>query len=209
MKMFEGVAVVDVEATGLDSRRCSIVSVGVVVYNGGGVVEHYFECKPFKGALIDPEGLKINGTKKSELYANSRMGQKKMMAEIAKILKHYKIHTIAGQNTSFDRDFLAEAAKREGIKWGLTHRTVDLHSICYALMLERGKRIPTKHGKNWLSASAMYRLLGMPTEPKPHNALTGARMEFEAMSRLVYGKSILNDFKTYKVNGFHLQARNL
>ncbi|MDE1869014.1 MAG: 3'-5' exonuclease [Candidatus Micrarchaeota archaeon] len=204
MKMFDGVAVVDVEATGLDSRRCSIVSVGIVLYKDRNIIEQYFECKPFKDAFIDPEGLKINGTKRSELYSENRMNQKKMMTEIARILKAYKIHTIAGQNTSFDRDFLTEAARREGVKWDLTHRTVDLHSICYALLLERGKRIPTKHGRNWLSASAMYRLLGMPTEPKPHNALTGARMEFEAMSRLVYGKSVLNDFKRFRVNGFHL-----
>lgn len=204
MKMFEGLAVVDVEATGLDSRRCSIVSVGIVLYDGNRIEEHYFECTPFRGAVIDDEGLAVNGTTREELASKKRMKQKKMLIEIAKILKKHRIHTIAGQNTSFDRDFLAEAARREGVGWDLTHRTVDLHSICYALMLDRGKRIPTKHGRNWLSASAMYRLLGMPTEPKPHNALTGARMEFEAMSRLVYGKSALSDFKRYKVNGFHL-----
>ncbi|HVC58689.1 MAG TPA: 3'-5' exonuclease [Candidatus Acidoferrales bacterium] len=205
MTMFDGVAVVDVEATGLDSRKCSIVSVGVVLYTAGKVKEYYYECKPFKGAVINDEALEINGATRKELRSPKRLLQKKMMTDIYKVLKSHGVHTIAGQNTSFDRDFLDSAARRCKVRWDFGHRTIDMHSIAYAIMLRKKMRIPTKEGhRNHLTADVIYTYLGMPEEPRPHNGLTGARMEFEGLARMVYGKSLLDEFKGYKVTGYHM-----
>ena len=33
--------------------------------------------------------------------------------------------TLAGQNVSFDRDYLKEASARAGLDWDLAHRTID------------------------------------------------------------------------------------
>ena len=205
MKMFDGMAVVDVEATGLDSRICSIVSVGVVLYSNGKVNEYYYECRPFRGAVINDEALEINGTTRKELRSPKRMPQKAMMRHIYNTLKAHGIHTIAGQNTSFDRDFLDAAARRCRVRWDFGHRTIDMHSIAYAIMLKRRMRIPTKAGnRNHLTADVIYTYLGMPEEPRPHNGLTGARMEFEGFARLIYAKSLLEEFKGYRVTPFHM-----
>ncbi|MDE1810455.1 MAG: 3'-5' exonuclease [Candidatus Micrarchaeota archaeon] len=205
MNMFDGMAVVDVEATGLDSRRCSIVSVGVVLYSKGKVKEYYYECRPFRGAVINDEGLEVNGTTRKELKSLKRIPQRKMMKEMYRILKSNRVHTIAGQNTSFDRDFLDAAARRCKVRWDFGHRTIDMHSIAYAIMLEKGMKIPTKvGGRNHLTADVIYTKLGIPEEPRPHNGLVGARMEFEGLARMIYGKGVLSDFKRYRVTSFHM-----
>lgn len=46
---------------------------------------------------------------------------------------------------------------------------------------------------------------GLPNEPIPHNALTGAKMEAEAFSRFIYGKSFFKEFENYPVPHYLLQ----
>jgi hypothetical protein len=40
---------------------------------------------------------------------------------------------------------------------------------------------------------------GLGVESKPHNALNGARYEFEALCRIIYGKSVLPQFSSLPV----------
>ena len=41
--------------------------------------------------------------------------------------------------------------------------------------------------------------VGLPPEPKPHHALTGAKVEAEALSRLLFGKILLKEFAHYEI----------
>jgi hypothetical protein len=43
------------------------------------------------------------------------------------------------------------------------------------------------------------RYAGIPPEPKPHKALNGARYEMEALSRLIYGKGVFEEFLRYEI----------
>jgi DNA polymerase III epsilon subunit-like protein len=107
-------------------------------------------------------------------------------------IENIKEKTIAGHNPSFDRDFLQATAYRYHLNWPMAHRTIDLHTVCYFDMIKKGVEPPTLHGHSSLNSDSIYRYLGMPDEPKPHNALTGAKMEAEAFSRLFYGKPLSN-----------------
>jgi hypothetical protein len=40
---------------------------------------------------------------------------------------------------------------------------------------------------------------GLPGEPKPHNALTGALCHAEAFSRIAYNKKLLPDFSSFDI----------
>jgi hypothetical protein len=51
--------IVDIETTGIDPIKNSMVSIGAVDYNTG--EEFYRECRVFDGTEIDPYALKING----------------------------------------------------------------------------------------------------------------------------------------------------
>jgi hypothetical protein len=39
----------------------------------------------------------------------------------------------------------------------------------------------------------------LPPEPYPHNGLRGAKIEAEALSRLIYGKNLLEEYKEFKI----------
>ncbi len=56
---------------------------------------------------------------------------------------------------------------------------------------------PTLHGHSALNLDAVLRYVGIPDEPKPHNALTGALVETEAFGRFFYNKPLLPEFATY------------
>lgn len=58
-------------------------------------------------------------------------------------------------------------------KWPFGHRSVDLHSVAFA-----------KLGKS-LSLDGILQAVGLQPEPKPHNALTGARLERDAFKLLL------------------------
>jgi DNA polymerase III epsilon subunit-like protein len=192
--MLDKIAVIDIETTGVDTLKCSIVSAGIVLYNKE-IKEYYFECAPFKGAFIDEESLKVNGYTKKELSDKNRMPLKKLLKSVINVLEENNINMIAGHNPSFDRDFLRNSCKKFNIEWNFGHRTLDLHSVCYSLMLNKGFKIPVnQNGMSGLTSDAIYKFLGMPEEPKPHIALNGAKMEFEAFSRLIYKKSALKEF---------------
>lgn len=195
----KGVAVVDLEATGLDVKRCSIISAGIVLYDGG-LKEYYFECKPFRGAVIQPKAISIMGVSKREMHSKNRMTARELTAKVLEVLKHHRIHTIAGQNPHMDAGWLRESARRYGMRWVFGHRYLDMHSVCIATLLRAGGHVPLKpDGRNDLTADNIYKMLGMPEEPRPHNALNGARFEFEALCRLLHSKNALPQFRGLRI----------
>ncbi|MEW6062980.1 MAG: 3'-5' exonuclease [Nanoarchaeota archaeon] len=188
--------VVDVETTGIDPKKHSIVSIGAVsFYNPEN--QFYDECRIWEGAETTEEALNINGFSEEE----TRNFNKKTLEEAIKKFwgwtDNIKNKIIAGENPNFDRDFLKASAERYGIKWVFGYRTVDLHSLCYINYLKRKLNPPDK-----LNTDKTLNYVGMPSEPRPHNALTGAKMEAEAFSRIIYGKPLLKEFEKYPVPDF-------
>ena len=107
--------------------------------------------------------------------------------------------TLAGQNVSFDRDFLKAAAHRAGLDWDLAYRTIDTHTLCYMHMVKRDLAIPIANNRSALDLDAVLRYCGIPDEPTPHNALTGAMSHAEVISRLLYGKKLLPEFEEFDI----------
>jgi DNA polymerase III epsilon subunit-like protein len=110
--------------------------------------------------------------------------------------------TFAGQNVSFDRDFLRAAAIRAGhTDWPFAHRTIDTHTLCWMHMVKRGMTPPIDPEKHHsaLNLDAVLNYCGIPEEPTPHNALTGAKSHAEVISRLLYGKKLLPEFEKFEI----------
>jgi hypothetical protein len=134
-------------------------------------------------------------------------GPEKVPVYVSRFMHDNKCHTIAGQNPTLDIDYINAYFERYKRFNFLSHRTIDMHSIAYGCLAAKGLKVPTEtvegegksYVKNKLSATEIYRMLGLPEEPKPHNALTGAVFEFEAMCRLVYKKQVLDEFKRYRL----------
>lgn len=191
--------VVDVETTGLDPKRNSIVSIGALDFSNP-ENQFYAECRIYDGAEVSKQALDINGFSDEQVRANGKSSLEEAMGNFVAWLETCgDDRTLAGENPSFDRDFLKASAERYGMKWNPGHRTGDLHSVCYAHHLGRGLKPPTANGRTALDHDKTLNYVGLPAEPKPHNALVGAKMEAEAFSRLIHGKPLLSEFEKYEV----------
>ncbi len=191
--------IVDVEASGTDPSKHSIVSVGALDLKNP-TNRYYEECRIWDGAHIMPEALGVNGFTEAEITDPKKQSE----ADITHSFLHWseglEERTLAGQNVSFDRDFLKAAAHRAGhTDWPFAYRTIDVHTLCYMHMVTHGIQPPVLNKRSALNLDAVLNYVGIPEEPMPHNALTGALSHAEVISRLLYGRKLLPEFKQFEL----------
>lgn len=185
--------VLDMEMTGLDPEKCSIISVGALEF------EHpenqfYGECRPWDGAEITDEALKITGFTRSQV-ANQQKSHKQLIEEFLDWTKSIKNKTIAGQNVWFDALFFKEALKRLGISWTFGHRYVDSHAIAYEHFARAGKIILKSEGTSAINLDKILEFLGIEVRGATHNALEDAQLTAEILSRFIYERNLLPQYK--------------
>lgn len=187
--------IVDTEASGLDAKNHSLVSIGAVDFDNP-ERRFYGECKIWEGAHIMEEALLVNGFTEAEVTNAGKMTEAELVRQFLEWSQHLGDRTLTGQNVSFDRDMLRAAAERAHLSWDLAHRTLDTHTMCFMHMLKRGLPPPIdeQHRRSSLNLDAVLNYCGIPEEPKPHNALTGALCHAEVTSRLLYEKPLLPEF---------------
>lgn len=164
--------VFDIETTGIDPVENSILSIGAIDCESG--IWWYDECICPAGKKVSQTALDINGFKEEDIYS----GKKRPIELVERFVRWAKNFDekpiLAGHNVgSFDVQFLNQVAKEYNFKLPFSYRTVDLHSIAYA-----------KFGKS-LTHEQICIELGLPPEPKPHNALEGALSERNTFRRLM------------------------
>jgi DNA polymerase III epsilon subunit-like protein len=190
--------VVDVEASGVDPFKNSVLSVGAIDLSHP-TEQFYGECRLWDGAHIDPAALECNGFTRQEITGGTKQSEAELVKAFLLWISNREDHTTAGQNPSFDRDFLKAAAERAKINWPLAYRTVDLHSVCIAHMISRGITPEIKNHRTNLDSDAISKYVGLPAEARPHNALNGAKIEAEALSRLIFNKNLLPEFADFPI----------
>ena len=191
--------VVDVEASGTEPKKHSIVSVGALDL-ANPTNRFYEECRVWDGAHIMDEALEVNGFTKDEITDAKKQSEADLIHAFLHWSEGLKERTLAGQNVSFDRDFLKAAAERAGhTDWQFAYRTIDTHTLAYMHMVTHGTRPPVAHRRSALDLDAVLNYVGIPAEPTPHNALTGALSHAEAISRLLYGRKLLPEFKEFEI----------
>jgi DNA polymerase III epsilon subunit-like protein len=190
--------VLDIETTGPDPRCHSIVEVGAIDFTRP---ENYFSerCQIWEGAEIDTKALEINGLTLNEIQDPAIYTQKELISAFMIWMEQIEDNTIAGQNVDFDINFLNESSARCGLNFRVGKRKVDQHSIVYAHLLKRNIKPPLKDGFSDLNSDLIMNYAGLPSEPKPHRAINGARFEAEALSRLIYGKGVFEEFACYAI----------
>ena len=189
--------VLDVESTGLNPRTGSIVSLGALDLDDP-TNQFYDECRVWEGAHIDEKALVINGFSRQEITDLSRKSEAELItAFVAWATDRPKERTLAAQNVSFDLEFVQSACERAGIECPFAKRTIDTHTLVWMHMVERGVEPPTKNHHSAINLDFALAYCGLPLEPKPHNALTGALCHAEVISRIAYTKVLLPDFSTF------------
>lgn len=192
--------VIDIESSGTEPGLHSIVSLGALD------LEHpenqfYDECRVWDGAHISDESLEVNGFKREEITDPMKKTEAKVIRAFLAWCADFSDRTFAGQNVSFDRDFVKAACHRAGIDYSFAHRTIDTHTLCWMHMVKRGMPgpiDPIKH-HSALNLDAVLNYCGIPDEPEPHNALTGAMSHAEVISRLLHDKKLLSEFDHYEI----------
>ena len=192
--------VLDIEATGTNPQVHSIVSLGAVDLQRP-ERQLYLECRRFLGSHIMDGALEDNGFTLEQIDDVTKMSEAELILQFMEWSQEAEDRTLVGQNVSFDRAYLENASNRAGIQFDLPYRTLDTHTMCYMHMIKSGVTPPfdPQHKRTNLNLNAVLNYCGVPAEPDPHNALTGAKCHGEVASRLLYGKSLLPEFSKFPI----------
>ncbi len=191
--------IVDIETTGLDPEQNGLLSIGAVDFIHP-TVTFYGECRIREGERVEEEALRINGFSVDEIKDKDKQSTRDLLISFSEWLERRPIKMLGGLHiAAFDTPFLNKKALQTGVRLRLHRRSIDLHSIAYAKMQELGKIVPMTDGWSVMDTEFIFPFVGLPKEPKPHNALTGAKWESEAMSRLIRGESLLKQFSRFPV----------
>lgn len=192
--------ILDIEASGLDPEKDSIVSLGALDLENP-ENRFYAECKIWDGAHVNDEALEVNGFTMEEITDENKMTEAELIRNFMDWSKDIRNRTMGGQNVSFDRDYTLAAADRANLSWNFAHRTIDSHTLCYMHMIKSGMQPPVdeEHHRSSLNLDTILTYCGIPEEPKPHNALTGALCHAEVISRLLNDKKLLPEFEQFEI----------
>lgn len=193
--------VLDAEMTGLEPSLHSIVSLGAIDFDHP-ERQLYEECRAWDGARIEDDALEVNGFTREQVTDPSKQSEADLVHKFIAFADGMPDTTFAGQNVFTDMYFLRAAAARAGhTAWNFAHRIIDIHTLCWMHMVKRGVTPPINAEKRHssLNLDAVLNYCGIPEEPKPHNALTGAKSNAEVISRLVHGKKLLPEFEKYEI----------
>lgn len=191
--------VLDIEASGLVPERHSILSIGAVDLNEP-TNQFYEECRAWDGAEVSEEALAVNGFSQEEIEDPTKQTEAGLLrAFIAWAMDRPEDRTLAAQNVTFDRLFLEAACQRAGIEYPFAHRTIDVHTLVWLHLVSRGETPPVKNSHSDINLSFALTYAGLPEEPKPHNALTGALCHAEVIARVAYNRKLLPDFSSFAI----------
>jgi DNA polymerase III epsilon subunit-like protein len=189
----------DIEGTSPDVATGSILSLGAVDTDDPNN-QFYDECRAFEGAHIAEEALAVNGFTKEEATDPSKKSEAELVASfMAWATDRPQNRTLVGQNISFDYDYLRHACKRGSLEFPFAKRTLDIHSLVWLHMTARDLTPPVGNHHSIISLDFALRYVGIPEEPKPHNALTGALSHAEVFSRVAYNRKILSEFSDFEI----------
>lgn len=191
--------VVDVEASGIDPQTHSIVSVGAIDFSNP-TRQLYEECRIWDGAHVMEDALEVNGFSEAQIRDTAKQTEGELVHTFIAWALETPDRTLAGQNVSFDRDMLRAAATRaKHTEWPFAFRSIDTHTLAYMHHVKRGLSVPLAHNRSALDLDAILNYCGIPEEPTPHNALTGAKCHAEVISRLLYDKKLLPEFEAFPI----------
>jgi len=192
--------ILDTECSGLRPDRHSIVSIGALDFRNPDN-RFYGECRVWDGAEIMDEALAVNGFTYAEVTDPDKQSEAELVAAFLEWSQDLPERTLTGQNVAYDKGMLLAAAERAHLNWNLAYRTIDVHTLCWAhhVRLQGEPPVDEKHRRSDLNSKAVLAYCGLPAEPDPHNALTGALWHAEVTSRLMYDKKLLPEFAQFEI----------
>lgn len=191
---------IDIESSGVDYNKNSIISIGAIDFDDPSR-SFYGECRVWEGSHVSRDAIEFLQMSEVDFRDLKKQSEGELVEKFMRWIEPISERTLLGQNVSFDRDFLKAACVRIHHDWSLAHRTIDTHTLCYMHIVKRGMKPPidSEMKRSSLNLDAILKYCGIPDEPIPHNALTGAKSHAEVAYRLLYDKKFLSDFDQFDI----------
>lgn len=192
--------IIDTECSGLRPERHSILSIGALDFRNPDN-RFYGECRTWDGAEVMEEALEVNGFIMEEATDSEKQTEAELIEAFLAWSQDLPERTLTGQNVAYDKGMLMAAAERAKANWNFAYRTVDVHSLCWMhIVTHKGEPpVDEEHKRSALNSASILKYCGLPKEPDPHNALTGALWHAEVTSRLLYSRKLLPEFERYDI----------
>lgn len=203
--------VVDIETSGnFDPIKNGIWQIGAVEFENP---ENIFlqESRIDDSDNIEKEALIVTGKTEEELRDKSKRSQKQLLKNFFEWVSGIENKTLVAHNTPFDYGFLILRAKKYGLIFPFSYRTIDLHPMAFLKYFQIKKKLPIEEGKGVMNLPKIIEFCGMVDkriqlkekeivkEGKSHNALEDAKLEAECLSRILYGKGLFKEFKHFPI----------
>lgn len=204
--------ILDIETTGFNPQKCGLFSIGALDFHN---LENTFyqEARINEEDEISEEALKINGITEEEAKSPKRQTQKQLLENFFSWLEKQKIKILAGHNVGFfDINFLKIKAEQYNIKIKTRYRSLDLCSVAQTKYFQINKKfLLDELQENAMGLPNVLEFCGIPEKRimfdqkklikkgTPHNALEDVKLETECFSRILYGKSLLPEFKQFPI----------
>ncbi len=189
--------VVDMEFTGLDSEKNSIISLGAVDYLHPSRTL-YLECRPRSGALFDDEAFLVHGMS-MEYLSKLSLTEKGLIHQFHEWTLESPSRVLMGQAPQLDWAFLQSAYDRYELEWPFGHRLIDSHSICVAHHFWNNVNPSSRNGLSDLGLDKIAQYVGLPKRVGEHNALADAKLTAECFARLLENKNLLPEYASFKI----------
>ncbi|MEK6934081.1 MAG: 3'-5' exonuclease [Nanoarchaeota archaeon] len=203
--------IVDIETSGnFDPSKNGIWQIGAVDFEKP---ENIFleEARIDDEDNIEEAALKITGKTKEELIDKSKQSQRQLLENFFNWASKIKNRILVAHNTPFDYGFLILKAKKYNLEFPFSHRTFDLHVFAVAKYFEINKKLPIEDGKSKMNLSNVIEFCGLKVnriqlkgnevikEGEPHDGLKDAKLEAECLSRILYGKNLIQQYKNFPI----------
>jgi DNA polymerase III epsilon subunit-like protein len=138
--------VVDVETTGTNPIKNSLVSIGAVDFDNP-TEQFYQECRIWDGAHVETEALAVNGFTEEQITDPKKPTEAEIIKNFLAWIELRPNQLVVAQNPMFDLGFLQAATYRASQDYRLAHRSIDIHTLAFMHMVKRGIEPPIKNKK--------------------------------------------------------------
>lgn len=182
----------------MDHMADTILSIGAIEFSNPDN-RFYKEGRVAKNDPVSDEALRFNGFTKEQIYDSAKPSEQELVSSFFAWLGQFADQTIAGQNVDFDRRFLDAKAKKYGLATQIGKRVVDMHTLAYTRYMQLGLPIPLANDSSNINTDTIFQFVGLKARPGTHSALEDAKLEAETFSRLLFGRNLLVEYKTFAV----------
>jgi len=197
--------VIDLEMSGLDSRKCGIVEIGAIeLENPSNTFNELARIDDDEIVLNEPTATKtvfqVLGKTEEDLRDKKQQTQKELLEHFFEWVNKINEKIFVAQNL-LDLEYLISKSKKNGLP-RVHYRYLDLQTIAQTKYLELNKKLLLNNGWSAMGLSKIATFCGLKDERKEHTGIEDAKFEAEMLNRILFGKNLLNEYSKFEIPNY-------